>query len=136
MQLPMPDPAKAAGESKTFTRLLKKAMPDAAWETFAGAETRRSLVCTTPPAQCGELLMQAGAAPGSPCDCFDDHRWVSFIFKKTLQRLPLASGQGACEGVMRLTMVLETLGSKGESVSAQVALHGRSLAPRDSGAAE
>ena len=80
--------------------------------------------------------MQAGAPPGSPCDCFDDHHWVSFIFKKTLQRLPLASGQGACEGVMRLTMVLETLGSKGESVSAQVALHDRTLAPRDSGAAE
>ena len=108
-----------------FTRLLKKAMPDAAWETFASAETRRSLVCTTPPAQCGELLQQAGAPPGSPCDCFDDHRWVSFISKKTLQRLPLASGQGACEGVLRLTMVLKTLGSKGESLVAQ----GRSAWP-------
>eukprot|EP00891_Asterochloris_glomerata_P002131 jgi/Astpho2/2131/fgenesh1_pg.00039_%23_1_t len=112
MELPMPDPAKAGGESKTFTRLLKKAMPDAAWETFAGAETRRSLVCTTPPRQCAELLQQASASPGSPCNCIDDHRWVSFISKKTLQRLPLASGQGACEGVLRPTLVLQTLGSK------------------------
>ena len=136
MQLPMPDPAKAEGESNTFTRLLKKAMPDATWETFAGAESRRSLVCTTAPAQCGQLLQQAGAPPGSPCVCFNDHRWVSFISKKTLQRLPLASGQGACEGVLRLTMVLETLGSKGESLIAQVALRGRTETPGDSGAAE
>ena len=127
MQLPMPDPAKAGGESKTFTRLLKKAMPDAAWETFAGAETRRSLVCTTPPRQCAELLQQAGASPGSPCDCFDDHRGVSFISKKTLQRLPLASGQGACEGVLRLTLVLQTLGSKGGFLIAWVALHGHAV---------
>ena len=55
---------------------------------------------------------------------------MSFISKKTLQRLPLASGQGACEGVLRLTMVLKTLGSKGESLIAHVALHGRAAEPK------